>query len=157
MSFIGEHGLGLHVPRDRVAALHQKLHEVDPKLGDWGGVTMNSFRIEKGVPLFGKDITKYHDAFEAGLDRFIKLDKGEFIGRAALQAVKDEGGPTRKFCMLEVDVGANPVDAVGNEPLRCAETGKVVGFATSGTWGTLTDKSLALGYVYGPDRWADGC
>jgi len=120
------------------------------------GNAMNSFRIEKGVPLFGKDITKDHNALEAGLDRFVKLDKGEFIGRAALQAVRDEGGPTRKSVMLEVKVGADPVDVVGNESIRCPETGKVVGFTTSGTWGMLTDKSLALGFVYGPERCADG-
>jgi len=156
MSFIGEHGLELHVPRDQVAALHKKLHEVDPKLGDWGGVTMNSFRIEKGVPLFGKDITKDHDAFEAGLDRFVKLDKGDFIGRDALLKVKEAGGPTRKLVNLEVSVGGDKVDCTGNEPLRCTETGKVVGFTTSGTWGCLAGKSVALGYVYGKELFADG-
>jgi len=60
---------------------------------------------------------------------------------------------------LEVDVGAEQLDCVGNEPLRCPDTGKVVGFTTSGCWGALTGKSLALGFV-GPDggstRWADG-
>jgi dimethylglycine dehydrogenase len=155
MSFIGEHGLELHVERDQVAHLYDKLHEADPKLGNWGGTAMNSFRIEKGVPLFGKDITKDHDAFEAGLDRFIKLDKGDFIGRDALKKVKESGGPTRKIMKLEV-VGAGDLDCTGNEPLRCAETGKVVGFTTSGTWGCLANKSVLFGYVYGPERWTDG-
>jgi len=155
MSFIGEHGLELHVERDQVARLYEKLHEADPKLGNWGGVAMNSFRIEKGVPLFGKDITKDHDAWEAGLDRFIKLDKGDFVGRDALKKVKDEGGPNRKMMKLEV-VGAGDLDCTGNEPLRCVETGKVVGFTTSGTWGCLANKSVLFGYVYGSERWADG-
>jgi dimethylglycine dehydrogenase len=157
MSFIGEHGLELHVERRDVARLYEKLHEADPKLGDWGGVAMNSFRIEKGVRLFGKDVTKDHDALEAGLDRFVKLDKGEFIGRDALLKVKEEGGPTRKSVQLEVSTGSDKVDAVGNESIRCPETGNVVGFTTSGTWGHLTGKSLALGFVYGSERWADGC
>lgn len=156
MSFIGEHGLELHVERDQVARLYEKLQEADPQLGNWGGTAMNSFRIEKGVPLFGKDITKDHNALEAGLDRFVKLDKGEFIGRDALLKVRREGGPTRKLVKLEVSVGNESLDCVGNESIRCPETGKVVGFTTSGTWGSLTGKSLALGYVYGPDRWRDG-
>merc|ERR1712232_356656 len=118
MSFIGEHGLELHVERAQVARLYEKLQEVDPKLGNWGGVAMNSFRIEKGVPLFGKDITKDHNAFEAGLDRFVKLDKGDFIGRDALAKVKEAGGPTRKLVKLEV-TGADNVDVVGNESIRC--------------------------------------
>jgi len=155
MSFIGEHGLELHVPRNQVASLYEKLQMVDPDLGNWGGVAMNAFRIEKGVPLFGKDITKDHDAWEAGLDRFIKLEKGDFIGREALAKVKEQGGPTRKMVKLEV-VGAENLDCVGNEPLRCPETGTVVGFTTSGTWGCMTNKSVALGYVSGPERWVDG-
>lgn len=155
MSFIGEHGLELHVPREKVAYLYEKLHEADPKLGDWGGTTMNSFRIEKGVRLFGKDVTKDHDALEAGLDRFVKFDK-DYIGRDALQAIKDAGGPDRRTVQLEVAVGSDRVDCNGNESIRCIETGKVVGFTTSGIWGCLTQKSLALGYVYGKERCVDG-
>merc|ERR1712203_339041 len=157
MSFIGEHGLELHVERSQVARLYERLQEVDPQLGNWGGIAMNSFRIEKGVRLFGKDITKDHDALEAGLDRFVKLDKDDFIGRDALLKVRAAGGPTRKSVQLEVEVGTDRVDVVGNESIRCVETGKVVGFTTSGTWGTLAGKSVALGYVYGSERWADGC
>jgi len=156
MSFIGEHGLELHVERSQVARLYQRLLEVDPNLGNWGGTAMNSFRIEKGVRLFGKDVTKDHDAFEAGLDRFVRLDKGDFLGRDALLRIREAGGPTRKTVQLEVAVSGDEVDCVGNESIRCPESGKVVGFTTSGTWGALTGKSLALGYVYGPERWADG-
>merc|ERR1719478_1558610 len=101
MSFIGEHGLELHVEREHVAKLYEKLQEVDPQLGNWGGLAMNSFRIEKGVPLFGKDITKDHNALEAGLSRFVKLDKGDFIGREALLKLQEAGGPSRKLVSLE--------------------------------------------------------
>merc|ERR1712050_444382 len=104
MSFIGEHGLELHVERSQVARLYERLQEVDPQLGNWGGTAMNSFRIEKGIPLFGKDITKDHNAWEAGLDRFVKLNKGDFVGRDALVKAKAEG-LTRKLVNLEISVG----------------------------------------------------
>jgi len=156
MAFIGEHGLELHVPRDQVARLYERLQEVDPKLCNWGGVAMNSFRHEKGVPLFGKDITKDHNPLEAGLDRFIKFDKGDFIGRDALMRFQERGGLARKMQMLNIEVGDALVDAVGNECIRCPATGEVVGFTTSGAWGQMSQKSLALGYVYGPKRWVDG-
>jgi len=158
MSFIGEHGIELHMERDQVARVYEKLQEADPQLSNWGGNAMNSFRIEKGVALFGKDITKDHNAFEAGLSRFVKLDKGDFIGRDALKKIQEEGGATRKFVYLEI-VGSGDLDCVGNEPLRDVETGKVVGFTTSGTNGAVTGKSIALGYVGpdgGSDRWVDG-
>merc|ERR1711862_931417 len=102
------------------------------------------------------DSTKDHDAWESDLSRFIKLDKGDFIGRDALVKAKEAGGPTRKTVQMEVDVGSDPVDCVGNESVRCAETGKVVGFTTSGVWGQMCQKSVALGYVYGTARWTDG-
>merc|ERR1711975_213117 len=105
MSFIGEHGLELHVERSDVAKLYDKLQDIDPLLGNWGGLAMNSFRIEKGVPLFGKDITKDHNALEAGLGRFVKFDKGDFIGRDALLKVREDG-PARKLVNLEVNVAS---------------------------------------------------
>merc|ERR1711997_466272 len=58
--------------------------------------------------------------------------------------------------MLEVAVGEDQVDVVGNESIRCVDTGDVVGFTTSGTWGCLTGRSVALGFVYGPERCVDG-
>merc|ERR1712167_219467 len=86
------------------------------------------------------------------------FDKGDFIGRDALLKIREDG-VERKLVNLEVNVASDKVDCVGNEPLRDATTGKIVGFTTSGTWGALTDKSVALGYV-GPDggaeRWVDG-
>jgi len=156
MAFIGEHGLELHVPRDKVAQLYEKLQEVDPKLGDWGGNAMNSFRLEKGVRLFGKDITKDHDAFEAGLDRFLKLEKGDFIGRDALVKIRDAGGANRLSVHFEVMSGDDKVDCVGNESICCPESGKVIGFTTSGSWGCLANKSMGLGYVSGKERFVDG-
>lgn len=156
MSFIGEHGFELHVKRDQVARLYELFHQADPMLCDWGGSAMNSFRIEKGTPLFGKDITKDHDAFEAGLHRFVKLGKGDFIGRQALQEVQDAGGPQRRLVNMVIEDGGIPVDAAGNESIWCPESGEVVGFTTSGVWGCISGKSLAQGYIYGPERWTNG-
>merc|ERR1712125_177521 len=105
-------------------------------LGDWGGNAMTSFRLEKGVRLFGKDYTKDHNALESDLGRFIKFNKGDFIGRDALLAARD-AGITRKTVMLEMSesVTSANVDCVGNESIRCPESGEVVGFTTSGAWG----------------------
>jgi len=91
MSFIGEHGLELHMERKQIARVYEKLQEVDPKLGNWGGTAMNSFRIEKGIPLFGKDFTKDHDAYEVGLDRF---GYGSCLGARKRPRRPSPGGPS---------------------------------------------------------------
>ena len=54
------------------------------------------------MPLYGHEISDSVNVFESGLDRWLKLDKGEFIGRDALLAVQAAGGPTRKVVALEM-------------------------------------------------------
>ena len=92
--------------------------------------------------MWGQDLTIEYSAFEAGLDRFIHLDKGDFVGRDALVEQKQEGVPQR-FITLEVDV--DEADPLGNEPIYQGET--LVGRATAGAYGHVIKKSLALAYV----------
>jgi len=103
---------------------------------------MDSLRIEKSYRMWGQDLTTEYSALEAGLDRFVRLEKGEFIGRDALAAQKEAGVPQR-FVTLEVD--ADDTDARGNEPLYLG--GEMIGRATAGAFGHATGKSLAIGYV----------
>ena len=53
----------------------------------------NTLRLEAGMSLYGHEISEEINVLEAGLDRWLKLDKGPFIGRDALVAVQDAGGP----------------------------------------------------------------
>jgi aminomethyltransferase len=62
----------------------------------------NTLRLEAGMCLYGHEISDTINVLEAGLDRWLKLDKGEFIGRQALEQVKANGGPTRKLISLEM-------------------------------------------------------
>jgi aminomethyltransferase len=62
----------------------------------------NTLRLEAGMPLYGHEISATINVFEAGLDRWLKLDKGEFIGREALLAIRAAGGPQRKIVALEM-------------------------------------------------------
>lgn len=80
---------------------------------------------------------------EAGLDYFIRFDKGvDFIGREALLKHK-ENGIQKKVCMLIVDT--NDVDPEGNETIWFG--GKVVGNTTSGSYSYRLKKSIALAYL----------
>ena len=81
--------------------------------------------------------------FESGLDRFVKLDKGEFTGRDGLMAWQEEGFDNA-FVTLVVD-GPDDADAIGNNPLFLND--EMVGRATSGNYGFRLEQSLALGMV----------
>jgi dimethylglycine dehydrogenase len=94
--------------------------------------------------MWGSDITPDNTPFEAGLDRFVRMNKGAFIGKEALQKQLAAGVPN-EFVTLEVHdvVDADPL---GNEPLFDSQ-GAMIGRATSGYYGHALMKSLAIGYV----------
>jgi dimethylglycine dehydrogenase len=104
---------------------------------------MESLRIEKSYRMWGTDLTPDYTPFEAGLDRFVRMEKGEFIGKAALARQLDAGVPHR-FVTLEVH-GVTDADPLGNEPLFAQ--GALVGRATAGCYAHVLGKSLALAYV----------
>ena len=81
-------------------------------------------------------------AFESGLERFVDLSKGDFLGREALLSWRANGFANR-LITLQVE-GVNDADARGSEPVFA---GQMVGRTTSGGFGWRTQKSLALAMV----------
>ena len=105
---------------------------------------MESLRLEKSYRMWGTDLSPDYTPYEAGLDRFVRLNKGEFIGKDALEKQLKAGVPNR-FITFEVH-DVTDADALGNEPLFDT-AGKLVGRATAGYYGHALGKSLGLGYV----------
>src|SRR5258708_346319 len=89
-----------------------------------------------------RDCRPIYGPFEAGLDRFVDLEKSEFIGRSAAAEEKESGGALR---LVSFKVDATDADAIGDEPIW--HDGKTVGWVTSGAFGHRVNHSLALGYV----------
>jgi aminomethyltransferase len=103
----------------------------------------NTLRLEAGMSLYGHEIGEEINVFEGGLDRWLKLDKGEFIGREALQAVKDAGGPRRKVVGLEmVDRGI----ARDGYPVLSL-SGQEIGQVTSGSPAPFLKTNIAMAMV----------
>lgn len=144
ISFTGELGYEIYVrPEHQNALLEQLLEagrEVDARLV--GARALQSLRVEKGFGGWTREYTPANLPFEAGLGRFVKLDKGDFVGREAAAAEK-AAGPKRRLVVLEV--AAREADLWGDEPLL--DDGRCVGYVTSGAYGHTVGKSLALGYL----------
>jgi dimethylglycine dehydrogenase len=87
-------------------------------------------------------LTSEIDMFEAAMDRFIRLEKDDFIGRRASLALKQRG-PRTQLVYLQVD--ATDADCAGNEPVYAGD--RLVGLTTSGAYGHAVEKSLAFAYV----------
>lgn len=145
VNFVGALGWELHHPIEYQNHIFDALLAAGEEfgLGMIGMRAMESLRIEKSYRMWGLDLTRDYTPLEAGLDRFVKLDKGEFRGSRALEAQK-KAGPPHGFATLEVKNIKN-ADPGGNEPIYRGS--KMVGRATSGAYGHCVGKSLALAYL----------
>jgi dimethylglycine dehydrogenase len=101
-------------------------------------------RLEKSYRMWGSDMTRDYTPLETGLERFVRMNKGEFIGRDALARQQAAGVPN-SFVTLEVH-DVTDADPLGNEPLF-DQGGKMVGRATAGGYGHAVRQSIAIGYV----------
>ena len=149
VNFVGALGWELHIPIEYAHHLFDSLFAAGEEfqIGMVGMRAMESLRLEKSYRMWGSDMTPDYTPFEAGLDRFVRIGKGEFIGREALQAQLAAGVPNR-FVTMEIH-GVIDADPLGNEPLF-DEQGAMIGRATSGYYGHVLKKSLAIGYVKSP-------
>ena len=112
-------------------------------LKPFGIRAMDSLRIEKTYKLVGTEMSIEYSPFESGLNRFVHLNKGNFIGRDALVQWQQEGF-LNKLVTLEVKDIVD-ADALGNNPIFKGD--KVVGRATGGNYGFRVQKSLAIAMV----------
>lgn len=145
MNFVGELGWELHHPIDHQKTLYDALMQAGQsyQIKQFGLRAMDSMRLEKGYPMWGHDLNLEFNALESNLNYFIKLDKGDFQGKEALNAIK-ANGIKQKLVLLEIH--DSEVDAcVGMEPVYSND--KLVGKVSSGGYGHRCQKSLALAYI----------
>jgi dimethylglycine dehydrogenase len=147
VNFVGALGWELHFPIEYAHHLFDAIFAAgapfDIRMA--GMRAMESLRMEKSYRMWGTDLTPDYTPYEAGLDRFVRLNKGAFIGKEALEKQLAAGVPNR-FITLEVH-GVTDADPLGNEPIYDAR-GTLIGRATSGYYGHNLAKSLAIGYVH---------
>ena len=145
VNFVGELGWELHHPVEYQNHIFDALFAAGEDLGlqPFGIRAMDSMRLEKSYRMVGTELSIEYSAFESGMDRFVKADKGDFLGRDALLAWQ-QAGIKNKLVTLEVH-DVDDADALGNNALL--KNGELVGRATGGGFGFRVNKSLALGMV----------
>ncbi|HWE61431.1 MAG TPA: glycine cleavage T C-terminal barrel domain-containing protein, partial [Chloroflexota bacterium] len=142
--YTGEDGFELFVPPARAVELWRLLLEHGAAYGlrPVGLGARDTLRLEARLPLYGNDITDQTTPLEAGLSRFVKLDKPRFRGRDVLCRQKEEG-PARKLVGLEMADRAVPR---AHYPVAAAD-GSVIGEVTSGSFSPTLARGIALAYV----------
>ena len=144
VSYVGELGWEIYTSSDLGLRLWNLLWNAGGKHGVIAGGrgAFNGLRLEKGYRAWGGDMTTEHDPYEAGLGFAVKLDKGDFVGREALEKRKEEG-PRRKLACLTLDDPG--VVVMGSEPVFA--DGEAVGYVTSAAYGYSIGQSIAYAWV----------
>jgi aminomethyltransferase len=145
--YTGEDGFEIYIPSDEPtsARVWQEVLDAGAEFGilACGLGARNTLRLEAAMALYGHEISDTINVFEAGLGRYAKLDKGDFVGRDALLAIQTADGPKRKLVgleMIERGIGRDgyPVFALD---------GTRIGEITSGSPSPFLKKNIALAYV----------
>lgn len=141
--YTGEPGFELYVKNAGAEALWRALDESGRAhgLALCGLGCRDTLRLEMKYPLYGNDIDLDHNPLEAGLGWVVKLDKGDFVGRAALERVKAEGVKRKWVGLRMVDRG------IPRHGYPIEVGGRVVGVVTSGTHSPSLNEPIGAGYV----------
>jgi aminomethyltransferase len=144
--YTGEDGFEIYVPSDEQTS-ERVWSETLSQGKELGAVpcglgARNTLRLEAKLPLYGHEISDTINVWEAGLDRFCKMEKPEFIGREALHTAKTNG-------LKRTLVGLEMIErGIARDGYRVQNSsGKEVGYVTSGSPAPFLKKNIALAYV----------
>ena len=144
ITYTGDLGYEIWVSPEYERSLYEALMAAGKDLGlrNFGMRALLSLRLEKNFGTWYREFRPIYGAFEAGLDRFVKFNKGDFIGRDAALKEKEDGPKLTRIFLV---VDATTADVMGDEPIW--HENEVVGWVTSGGFAHHVNQSLAQGYV----------
>ena len=144
--YTGEDGFEIYVPSD-VATSEKVWNQVMEAGREFAVVPCglgcrNTLRLESKMALYGHEISEKINVWEAALDRYCKMEKGDFLGRAALEQARAAG-------LRRTLVGIEMIDRgiARDEYCCCNEAGDAIGVVTSGSPSPTLGKNIALAYV----------
>ena len=146
--YSGEDGFEIYIPSD-VATTEKAWNAVMEAGAEFGILpcglgARNTLRLEAGMPLYGHEISDQTTPIEAGLGRWLKMDKpADFVGRAALQDLIESGGPANRLVGLEMVERGIARDGYAVLSAEGAE----IGVVTSGSPAPFLKTNIAYAYV----------
>jgi dimethylglycine dehydrogenase len=144
VSYTGDLGYELWMKPEHQLYIFNLLMEIGADLGikPFGARAFNALRLEKSFGSWSREYRPIYTPWEAGLDRFVALEKGDFIGRDAAFVAKSKGSALKLSTLI---VDAADADVIGDEPIWRGD--EVVGWVTSGGYAHPSKASVALGYI----------
>jgi aminomethyltransferase len=150
--YTGEDGFEIYVPSDEStsAMVWNQVLQAGREFGvvPCGLGARNTLRLEAKLALYGHEISDTINVWEAGLDRFCKMEKPEFVGRDALQKAKAAG---IRRTLIGLEMVERGIARDGYKVLD--EGGAEIGYVSSGSYAPFLKKNIALAYV--PPRFAE--
>lgn len=146
VSYVGELGWELHMPMDQALPVFDALWEAGRDFGltPAGMGAFDSLRLEKGYRLWGGDVDTEHNPYEAGLGWTVRLEKPDFVGRAACLALQSRPLKKKLCCLTLDEPGAV---ALGAEPIFAPGGSTALGYVTSANFGYSVGRFLVYGYL----------
>src|ERR1700732_127426 len=144
--YTGEDGFEIYVPSEVATSeeVWAKVLEAGREFGiiPCGLGSRNTLRLAAQMALYGHEISENINVWEAGLDRYCKMEKGDFIGRSALETAKSAG---LKRTLVGLEMVERGIARDGY--CCCNEGGETIGVVTSGSPSPTLCKNIALAYV----------
>ena len=144
--YTAEDGFEIYIPNDEAisARVWNEILQAGKDVGivPCGLGSRNTLRLEGKLPLYGHEISDTINVWEAGLDRFCKMEKTDFIGRTALEKTKAAG---IKRALVDLEMTERGIARDGYKVLD--GNGKEIGYVTSGSPAPFLKKNIAIAYV----------
>lgn len=144
VSFTGELGYEIYTSPEYLPHVYDRLIQAGDSLDlrNFGVRALDALRLEKGYGGWGREYTQDYDPAEAGLSRWVRVDKGSYIGSgAAARALSKK--PARRLQLLRID--SLGIDPTGGEPVML--DGHPIGRLTSAAYGHTVGYGLGLAYL----------
>ena len=142
--YTGEDGFEFFTARSDILALWDALMAAgrDAGLQPIGLGARDTLRLESRMPLYGNELADDINPLEAGLGWVIKLDKGDFVGRGAIAAMKESGPPRRTVGFKLIERSGSP-----RSHFEVRSDGEPVGYVTSGAMAPTIGENIGLALI----------